>query len=109
MIVSDNHVQIALEYLAIDPHPIALARKDTVDAENKSKAVFARLYLAADGSVATREAIATASPEYESAKAAEAEAILELECQRAKSRSAEMLIECWRSESANIRAAEKMR
>ena len=109
MIVTDNHVQTALEYLAIDPHPIALARKDTVDAANKCKAIFARLYLAADGSVATREAIATASTEYTTAKDQEAEAILELECQRAKSRSAEMLIECWRSESANIRAAEKMR
>ena len=109
MIVSDKNVQTALEYLAIDPHPGALARKYLVDAENNSKAVFARLYLAADGAVAAREAIATCAPEYIEAKASEAEAVMELERHRARSKAAEMLLEVWRSENANARAAERIR
>jgi hypothetical protein len=109
MIVSDKNVSTALEYLAIDPHPVALARKEMTDAENKCKEIFARALIAADGSVAAKEAAATCSPDYVIAKAEESQAILELERHKARSRAAEMLIEVWRSENANARAAERVR
>jgi hypothetical protein len=109
MIVSEKNISDALAYLAIDPHPLALARKYVVDAENQSKAVFAKLFLGSDGSVAAREAEATCHQTYIDAKADEAEAILDLERHKARARAAEMLIEVWRSENANVRAAERVR
>ena len=109
MIVSDKNISDALAYLAIDPHPIALARKDVTDADNNCKEIFARAVLAANGSVAAKEAIATCSPAYVAAKAAEAEDILELEWHKSRTRAAEMLIEVWRSENANARVAERVR
>ncbi len=109
MIVSDNNVQTALEYLAIDPHPMALARKDVVDAENKAKQVYCRAFLAADGSVAAKDATATIDAEHVSAKADEAQAILELERHKARTKAAEMLLAIFQTESANARAAERVR
>src|SRR5512139_91753 len=109
MIVSDNNIQTALEYLAIDPHPVALAHKFVRDAENKRKEVMARIFLEAEGSVEARKATAECDTECVAAKAEEAEAVLELERHRARSNAAEMLIEVWRSENANARAAERVR
>jgi hypothetical protein len=109
MIVSDKNVSDALVYLADDPHPIALARKYVTDAENKAKQIYARAFLSAEGSVESRKATAEISSEYIAAKSEESEAIQELERHRARARAAEMLIECWRSENANVRAAERVR
>ncbi len=109
MIVTENNVSTALTYLSDDPHPLALARKDVADAENKSKQVYCRAFLSAEGSVAAKEATATVDPEYIAAKAEETQTILELERHKARSRAAEMLIECWRTEQSNIRAAERIR
>lgn len=109
MIVSEKNISDALAYLAIDPHPTALARKYVVDAETKSKRVYAENFLEAGGSVDARKATAESSGEYSAAKSEEAEAILDLERHKARSRAAEMLIEVWRSENANVRAAERVR
>lgn len=109
MIVSENNITDALAYLAIDPHPLALARKDVVDAENIAKEIFASQFLKAQGTVKERESEAECSTLYITAKADESGAILELERHRARSRAAEMLIEVWRSENANARAAERVR
>lgn len=109
MIVSEKNISDALAYLAIDPHPLALARKYVVDAENASKAMFAKLFLESEGSVAAREAEAMCSKAYIETKAEESEAILDLERHKARARAAEMLIEVWRSENANVRAAERVR
>lgn len=109
MIVSDDTVSKALVYLADDPHPFALAKKAVADAENKCKRHYAEQFLAAEGSVDARRATAEMSDRYQFAKAEETEAVLELERHRARSRAAEMLIEMWRSEQANVRAAERVR
>lgn len=109
MIVSEKNISDALAYLAIDPHPYALAKKYVADAESKSKRVYAENFLEAEGSVDARKAEAESSAEYQAAKAEESEAILDLERHRSRSRAAEMLIEVWRSENANVRAAERVR
>lgn len=109
MIVSENNVTDALHYLAIDPHPVALARKDVTDAENRCKQAFAKAFLAAEGSVEARKAIAEISEEHTSAKDEEASAILEFERHKARTKAADMLLEIWRSEQANVRAAERIR
>ena len=106
-IVSEKNVSDALAYLAIDPHPIALARKDMTDAENAAKQAWAEAFLAANGSVEAKKAEAEiATTEH---RAEESEAVLALERHKARVKAAEMLIEVWRSENANIRAAERVR
>lgn len=109
MIVSDKNVQTALEYLAQDPHPAALARKDVTDAENKRKECLARAFMDADGSVESRKASAEIDPDVIAAKAEESQAIFDLERHRARTRAAEMLLEIFRTEAANVRAAERVR
>ena len=109
MIVTEDNIHKALQYLAEDPHPLALARKDTTNAENKAKQIYASAFLAANGSVAAKEATATIDPAHIAAKEEEAEAIKELERHRARARAAEMLIDVWRSENANARVAERVR
>jgi hypothetical protein len=109
MIVSDRNVSDALAYLADDPHPLALARKHLTDAENEAKQAFARCFLAAEGSVDARKATAEINEVYIRAKDVETEAILELERHKARAKAAEMLLEVWRTENANIRAAERIR
>lgn len=109
MIVSEKNVSTALQYLADDPHPLARARYELTNAENKSRETFARLYLAADGSVEARKASAEIAAEYIEAKEKEAQAQLEYERHRSRVKAADMLLEIWRSEQANVRAAEKIR
>lgn len=110
MIVSEQNVHDALAYLAIDPHPLALARKDMTDAENDAKNAFANAFLESKGTSAdARKMDAELHAAYASAKAVEADALLELERHKARVKAAEMLIEVWRTENANIRAAERVR
>ncbi len=110
MIVTDDNVHEALKYLALDPHPIALARKDVTDAETNTKTVYSRLFLASqEGSDKRREADALQNPDYLAAKANENAAIFDLERHRSRKNAGEMLISVWQSEGANARAAEKVR
>lgn len=109
MIVSEKNISDALAYLAIDPHPLALARKYVVDAEIFCKGLYAQAFLNAEGSVEARRAVAETTVDYQNAKVTENEAILDLERHKARARAAEMLIEVWRSENANVRAAERIR
>ena len=109
MIVNQERVELALDYLNLDPHPLALARKDVTDAENRARQSFARAFLSAEGSVESRKATAELSSEYRQAKAEESDAMLDLEKHRARIKGAEMLLEVWRTENANARAAERIR
>ncbi len=108
MIVTEDQVETALAYLNDDPHPLALAKKDVVDAENRAKVIFARLYLSYTGSIPEREHRATCNPEMMEAKSVETEAIMQLERHKVKAKGAEMLLDCWRTEQSNIRAAERI-
>ena len=109
MIVSEKNVSDALTYLADDPHPIARARHALTNRTNDAKRIFAEAFLSAEGSVDARKAIAETTPDYQAAKSLEAESELELERHRARIKAAEMLLEIWRTENANMRAAERIR
>lgn len=109
MIVSDRNVSDALTYLSDDPHPLARARHELTLAENKTKEAFAEAFLDAEGSVDARKSAAELSEIYVSAKSAEADAQLSFERHRSRVKAAEMIIEVWRSENANVRAAERVR
>lgn len=109
MIVNDETVSKALAYLAEDPHPIALAKKDATDARNAREATFASMFTALTGTVRERECAIEQTPVFKEHKASEAAAEMALERHKARTRAAEMIIEVWRSENANARAAERVR
>lgn len=110
MIVKDEMVSAALGYLAIEPHPVAIARKELTDAENRRKRVFAELYREQNGgTVKDREVAVEVSEDYQVALLEESDAAMKYEDARAKIRSSEMVCEIWRSENANARAAERVR
>lgn len=109
MIVSDKNVSDALIYLADDPHPIAVARKELTDAENEKDRITAEVYNEQTGSIKDKEAATDADPRVVRAGARVSEAVFGLERHKARIRAAEMILEIWRSENANARAAERVR
>lgn len=107
MIVSEDQVATAIAYLN-DDEIAAKARYDATMAENKSKEIFARLFLSYnDGPVAERQSRATCNPEYLEALQSEAKASAALEKHKSKVRACEMICEIFRTENANARAAER--
>jgi hypothetical protein len=108
-IVSEKNVSTALSYLAADPHPFALARKDLTDAENQYERVRAKVYLEQTGTVGEREAATMLDEQVRSTKDAIAEAAFQVDRHRARLKAAEMLLEIFRTENANARAAERVR
>jgi hypothetical protein len=110
MIVSDDTVSKALQYLADDPHPIALARKELTDAENEKDRIYAEAYAEANqGSIRDREMACERRTEVIEARRRIAIALREVERHKARTNAAGMVIEVWRSENANARAAERVR
>lgn len=108
-IVSEGNVSTALKYMAEDPHPIALARKDLTDAENSLEECRAEVYLQQIGTVAEREAHTVIDIQVQERKQIVTEAAFQVERHKARLRAAEMLLEIWRTENANARAAERIR
>lgn len=108
-IVSEKNVEASLRYLAEDPHPIALARKDLTDAENWYEATWAEVYLRQIGTVGEREAETRIHSKVTEARNAVTEAAFQVERHKARLNAASMLIEVWRTENANARAAERVR
>lgn len=107
--ITDDTVSAALDYLSLDPHPVAVARKDLTDCENKRKYTYALLFGKTSGTVRERECAVEADGQYTLVCDYERDAILEVERHKAKVRAAEMLIEVWRTANANARAAERVR
>lgn len=109
-LITDDMVSAALDYLALDPHPCALAKAEMVHAENLRKKKYSALFLKAEGkTVAEREAWAETNAEYDFAQSHEVEKIREFEAQKARTVSAQTITEMWRSVQANNRAAERVR
>jgi hypothetical protein len=108
-IVSEKNVSTALTFMAEDPHPMALARKDLTDAENEYERVRAKVYLEQRGTVAEREAATTLDRRVSTAKEAIAEAAFGVDRYKARLNAAQMLCDIWRTENANARAAERVR
>jgi hypothetical protein len=109
-LVTDDMVSAALNYLSTSTMDSAAAKADRIMAEHKRKRVRAQLILdSTHTTAALREADAEASGEYFEACLAERSAIERDEYHRAARIKADAIIEAWRTENANIRAAEKVR
>jgi hypothetical protein len=109
-LVTDDMVSAALNYLSTSTMDSAKAKADRVMAEHRRKRVRAQLILDSDQTTAAmREADAEASDAYGAACMVERDAVERDEYHRAARIKADAIIEAWRTENANIRAAEKIR
>jgi hypothetical protein len=109
LIVSEDTVHKAVQYLAIDPHPLGLAKKDLFDAESRFKRVRAAVYLEQTGTVGEREARCELDPRVERANAEVGEAAAVVDRHRERRDAAKFIWETWKEEGNNIRAAERVR
>lgn len=109
-LVTDDMVGAALAYLSSSTMDSAKAKADRVLAEHNRKRVRATLILdSEEKTTAMKEAAAESSTEYWEACKAERDAVERDEYHRAARIKADAIIEAWRTENANIRAAEKIR
>lgn len=108
-LVPDSAVQTALEYLGIEPHPVAVKRSEVVHAENLRKKTFSQEFLNAKGNNEERKATAEVSPAYEAAKINEEKAIEGFRDHEMRVKKAEMVLDLWRTIQSNNRAAERIR
>jgi hypothetical protein len=109
MIASEDSVHKALQYLAVDPHPFANAEKAVMFAEMDRAEVFAKLYLATEGTAKERESHVLLDPLYRAARTAEIEAEFEKARHKKRSDAADRIISVWQSQNKVVRAAEGMR
>lgn len=107
-LISDDMMQKALEYLALDPHPIAVAKGDLTRAENAKKLIPARLWKECEGTVADKKAAVESHIDFVHACQDEADAAQRLEQARTKLGWANAAIEVWRSDQANSRISGKV-
>ena len=109
-LVTDDMVSAALNYLSTSTMDSAKAKADRVMAEHNRKRVRAQLILDSEQTTAgLREADAEASQWYLEACQQERDAVERDEYHRAARIKADAIIEAWRTESANVRIAEKVR
>ena len=109
MIVSDENVQAALDYLNLQPHPLAVAEWRLLAAKNKREKIFAELYVQTSGAVRARECTVELQAAFQDAKTAEENAILELAHQKARRLWADKITDLYQTVSANARQAERIR
>lgn len=109
-LVTEEMMGAALQFLSENTMATAKAKADRVMAEYARKRCRARLIVESNQtSFAMKEASAEASEAYLQACQFEADAVERDEYFRAARAKAEAIIEAWRTENANIRAAERVR
>lgn len=108
-LVPESAVQAAMDYLGIQPHPVAVSRAAVVRSENLRKKAFANEFLNAKGNNEERKATAEVSAVYEAAKTNEEKAIEEFRDHEQRVKRAELVIDLWRTVQSNNRAMERVR
>lgn len=109
-LITDEMLEVALEYLATSSEQIAAARANRLRAEFKRKRIRAKLILQSNQpSAVAREAWAEAHELYHEACEEEVKAVEADELSRSERNKAETIIEAWRTENANQRAGQQFR
>lgn len=107
--ISDEQVEAALVYLALDPHPLASAEWELSKARIAREQRHAELYLEVKGTVAERDSRIEGDNEYGDLRYIEAEATFKVVNEKARVKSCDAVIEMWRTLQANARQAERIR
>lgn len=106
--ITDDQMDAALAYLA-DDETAARVIYELAVAENTTARTFAELFLFYSGSVESRKMEATIHPDYQDALSKEAEAKRELARHKARCNHADKIVDMFRTQAANVRAAERVR
>jgi thiamine monophosphate synthase len=107
MIVSEKNVSDALTYLAEGGEAPMVAVH--LAAKQRRERLFAKLYLATEGAVKERECQVLVNDDYQQAITEENAAQVDLIHGKRRADGADKICEVWRTENANIRAAERVR
>ena len=103
--ISDARAQDAFEYLRDTTDAMGAAKAELERSEILRKRVRRRHFIAAEGSVAQREALAEVHQETEGADERYVDAVAAFETLRAKRDLETIALDVWRTESANRRRA----
>ena len=103
-LLTEEVIDSAFQWLLASSEEIAMARGNVIRTEFKAKKTHARLYLQATGTIESKKAQATDSPEYEVAMEAYATAMEVWERAQDQRNRAELIIEAYRTEQASERA-----
>lgn len=96
-------VEAAMQFLAENDEPYAIAVADLESCDIRRKRVRARVFIESEGTVAERNAEAEVNPDTEAADDAYASALLRKETLKAKRQRAELVIDLWRTLEASRR------
>lgn len=109
-LITDEMMEVALEFLATSSETISAARANRLRAEFKRKRVRAKLILQSNQSSAiAREAWAEAHELYHEACEEEVKAVEADEYARSERNKADTIIETYRTEEATRRAGQQFR
>ena len=101
--ITDERAEQAFAYLRDTTDAIGAAKGELERSEILRKRVRRRCFLAAEGSVAVREAITEIEPDVEAADERYVNAVTAYESLRAKRDIETIALDVWRTESANRR------
>lgn len=104
--ISDERRWKAITYLAETDLEVAELEGEQVRREYLLEMIKDRCFLAADGNVKEREAIANTSGEVQRAHEEWVQALVRAKHMKAKRKTEEMIAEQWRSENANRRQGQ---
>lgn len=110
MIVSDESIEAALDYLAQDPHPSATALWQAIKAKLDREALFADLFAVAEGkSIDAKKCWVERQAEYQEAKQLEAGCQYEVARHKARTEWADTVTRLYQTAKADARASERVR
>ena len=101
--IPEATVEAALEFRRDNTERLGMLRGQKIYLEHKIKIVKSQRFLSVDGTVAEREAMALASPEYVEVVEEYRDCVTELDTLLTRMKSGEINIEVWRTQAANQR------
>jgi hypothetical protein len=108
MLIREEWVQAAVDYLREHSSDAAAAKGETIRADYQRTKIRAKLMLQAEGPVELRKAYAESHKEYEAACERCAKAEEAAEWHRNERNKSEMIIEAWRTQESSSRGLRKI-
>lgn len=101
--ISDERTEKAVEYIRDHADLVGQLKGRKAQLEHLMKVIESQVFLRSDGTVAERQAIAKAHPEYVGLINDYRDCVTELETNLTMIKSAELTVEVWRTQAANQR------
>ena len=101
--IDDTKIEMALDFYRDNANLVGQLRGQKAYLEHRLKVVRSQKFLMASGTVAERESIALASPEYVEVVEELRDCVTDLDTVWTHLKAAELKIEVWRTQAANQR------